>query len=54
MFKVNVCWDGVNHYESYGNYDYALKALKHFDRVARAYKADGLINDYYVELIRED
>ena len=54
MFKVNVYWDGFKYSESYHLYNYAVEAFESFDRISRARKADRQIDDYYVELIKED
>ena len=54
MFRVNLYCDGYNYHESYNYYDYAVKAFENFDRIYRGFKADGRIDDYYIELIKED
>ena len=54
MFKVNVYWDNHKYSEGYHYYEYAVEAFKSFDRISRERKANGQIDDYYVELIKED
>ena len=54
MFKVNVYWNGHKYSESYLLYDYAVKAFESFDGISRVRKSNGQIDDYYVELIKED
>lgn len=54
MFKVKLYCDGHKYYEVYHYYDYAVKAFESFNRIYRKQKANGEIDDYYVELIKED
>lgn len=54
MFKVNVYWDDHKYSEGYHYYDYAVKAFDNLNKISRERKANGQIDDYYVELIKED
>lgn len=54
MFRVNVYWDGYKYSESYHLYDYAVEAFEAFNSISKERKAKGQIDEYYVELIKED
>lgn len=54
MFKVNMYWDEHKYSELYHHYDYAVKAFESFIDLSRERKANGQIEEYYVELIKED
>ena len=54
MFKVNVYWDEHKYSEGYHYYKYAVKAFEALNEALRELKANGRINEYYVELIKEE
>lgn len=54
MFKVNMYMDGHKYSEGYHHYEYAVMAFNSFNRILKDRKSNGQIDEYYVELIKED
>lgn len=52
MFKVIVHSDEVGEAYYYNN-DEAVKALNHFNNECKQLRSQGLIDAYYVELVKE-
>lgn len=53
MFKIKLNWDGLEYSELYYQYEFAVSALESYDRISKERKANGKLNDYYIELIKE-
>lgn len=53
MFKVVVHFDNHTYGERRGSYEAAFELLISLDLTARSLRASNVIEDYYVELIRE-
>lgn len=53
MFKVVLHWDEFEHIESYYGYEFAVEAFEHFKKISEQYKAEGAINEYRVDLVKE-
>lgn len=53
MFKVVLHWDGYEYIESYYCYEFAVEAFEHFKKISEQRKAEGAINEYRVDLVKE-
>lgn len=53
MFRVVLHWDGMEMSSSFFDYKYALREFNFLNKESEAKKANGSINEYYVELREE-
>ena len=53
MFRVSVNYDGHKYEERRKSYEKAFELLKILDKAAANLRANAVIGDFYIELIKE-
>lgn len=53
MFKVTVHYDGHKYEECRKTYESAIQLFKSLDKVAASLRANAVIGEFYIELIKE-
>ena len=54
MFKVTLIWDDLETTTSFYNYEFALRELNFLVKESEKFRSNGFINEYHVELKKED
>lgn len=54
MFRVSVNFDGHKYEDRRKSYEQAFELFKSLDKAAARLRADAVIGDFYIELIKED
>lgn len=53
MFKVIVHYDGLKYEERRKSYEKAFELFKSLDKIAASLRANAVIGEFYIELIKE-
>lgn len=54
MFRISVHYDEHTYEERRKSYEKAFELLKSLDKTAANLRANAVIGDFYIELIKED